>query len=39
MEIRPLGAELIHADRWEDKRTDMAKTMDAFGHYATDLKK
>jgi len=39
MEIRPLGAELIHADRWADRRTDMTKIMDAFREYATDLKK
>jgi len=39
MEIRPLGRELIHADRWADRRMDITKIMDAFRDYATDLKK
>jgi hypothetical protein len=25
MKIRPLGAELFHAGRWKDGRTDMTK--------------
>jgi len=39
VEILPLGAELIHADRWVDRRTGMTKIMDAFRDYASDLKK
>jgi hypothetical protein len=39
MEVRPMGAEFINADRWADRRTDMTKIMEAFREYATDLKK
>ena len=39
MEIRPLGAEMIHADGWGDRRTDMMKIIDDFRDYASWLKK
>jgi hypothetical protein len=34
MKIRPVGAELIHADRWTDGRTDVTKLMVAFRNIA-----
>jgi len=30
MKIRPLGAELFHADGGTDRRTDRTKLIDAF---------
>jgi len=32
--IRPLGAQLYHADGWADKQTDMTKLFVAFGNFA-----
>ena len=38
MEIRPVGAELFHADRgmygWTDGRTDMTKLIIAFHNFS-----
>jgi hypothetical protein len=34
IEIRPVGAELLHADRRADKRTDMPKLIVAFRNFA-----
>jgi hypothetical protein len=34
MKIRPLGAELFHADRRTDERTDMTKLTVAFRSFA-----
>ena len=38
MRIRPVGAELFHADRrtegWTDRRTDMKKLIVAFRNFA-----
>jgi hypothetical protein len=34
MNIRPVGAELFHADRWKDGRTDMTKLIVAFRNFA-----
>ena len=39
IKIRPVGAELIHADRRTDGRTDMAKLIVAFRNFADTLKK
>jgi len=38
MKIRPLGAELFHADRWTDRRTDMMKVIVIFCNFANALK-
>jgi len=34
MKIRPVGAELLHADRRSDERTDMTKLIVAFCNFA-----
>jgi hypothetical protein len=34
METRPVGAALIHADGWTDRRTDMTKLRGAFRDHA-----
>ena len=35
MKIRPLGAELFHADeQQQDRQTDMTKLTVAFGNFA-----
>ena len=34
MKLRPLGAELFHADRRTDIRTDMTKLIVAFRNFA-----
>jgi hypothetical protein len=34
MKIRPVGAELFHADIQTDRRTDMAKLIVAFRNFA-----
>jgi len=34
MKIRPVEAELLHADRWKDGRTDMTKLIVAFLNFA-----
>jgi hypothetical protein len=34
MKIRPVGAELFHADRQTDERTDMTKLTVAFRNFA-----
>ena len=34
MKIRPVEAELFHADRWKDGRTDMTKQIVAFRNSA-----
>ena len=34
MKIRPVGAELFHADRRTDGQTDMAKPIVAFHNFA-----
>jgi len=34
MNIRPMGAELLHADRRTDGRTDMTKLIVAFRNFA-----
>jgi hypothetical protein len=34
MKIRPVGAELFHADGQTDRRTDMTKLMVAFRNFA-----
>ena len=34
MKIRPLGAELFHADGHRDRRTDMAKLIATFRNFA-----
>ena len=39
MKIRPLGAELFHADGQTDRQTDMTKLIVAFRNYAKSLKK
>jgi hypothetical protein len=35
MEIRPVGAELRHADRQTDRQTHMTKLIVAFRNFAT----
>jgi len=39
MTIRPMGAELFHADRRTDGRTDMTKLIVAFCNFANAPKK
>jgi len=34
MKIRPVGAELFHADGWMDGRTNMTKQIVAFHNFA-----
>jgi len=34
MKIHPVGAELLHADRWTDRQADMMKLIDAFCNFA-----
>jgi hypothetical protein len=34
MKIRPVGAELFHADRRKDKQTYMTKLIDDFRNFA-----
>ena len=34
MKIRPLGAELFHADGWMDTRRDRTKLIVVFRNYA-----
>jgi len=38
MEIRPMGAELFHADGRKDRRTDMTKVIVAYQSFAKTLK-
>jgi len=39
MKIRPVGAELFHAGRRTDERTDMTKLIVAFRNFANEPKK
>jgi hypothetical protein len=39
MKIRPVGAELFHADGWADGQTDMTKLMVAFRNFSNAPKK
>ena len=39
LKIRPEGAELFHADRGTDRRTDMTKLILAFRNFANPPKK
>ena len=34
MIMRPVGAELFHADRWTDERTNMMRLIVAFLNFA-----
>jgi len=34
MKILPVGAELVHADGWTDRQTDMTKLIVAFCNFA-----
>jgi len=34
MKIRPVEADLFHADRWKDGRTDLTKLIVAFRNFA-----
>jgi hypothetical protein len=34
IQIHPLGAELFHAKRWEDRQTDMTKLIVAICNFA-----
>ena len=34
MKIRPMGAELFHAERLTDRQTDMTKQVVAFQNFA-----
>jgi hypothetical protein len=34
MKIRPVEAELFHADEWTDRQTDMTKLMVTFRNFA-----
>ena len=38
MEIRPVGAELFHADGWTEERTDVTKLIVAFRSFANSAK-
>ena len=38
MKIRPVGAELLHADKLTDGRTDTTKIIVAFPNFAKALK-
>jgi hypothetical protein len=33
--IRPLGAQMYHADWWTDKQADTTKVIVAFGNFAS----
>ena len=39
MKVRPVGAELFHADRRTNGRTDMTKLIVAFRNFANAHKK
>jgi hypothetical protein len=39
MKIRPVGAELFHADGRMDKQTDMTKLIVTFRNFANTLKR
>jgi hypothetical protein len=39
IEIRPLGAELLHADERTDRRADVTKVIVAFRNFAKASKK
>jgi Fe-S-cluster formation regulator IscX/YfhJ len=39
MKIRPVGAELFHADGRTDRQTDMTKLIVAFSNFANAPKK
>jgi hypothetical protein len=38
MQIRPVGAELFHADRWTNRQTVMTKLIVAFRNFANAAK-